>query len=151
MYHKAKNKTRRQAGGLACSRPEDAKSRKPRRGSEQLLKVCAFYAHSFHRRMQQTQPRNVHLSGFFFSCPAMWSMDWAVADWAVAIGIIGSIGTIGIHWIISDPWVWPQTPRFHSHKHRGLVHLGDQVCFVRELGEKRSSKDRARGEDHVML
>lgn len=32
--------------------------------------------------------------------------------------------------------------QFHSHKHRGVVHLGDQVCFVRELGEKRSSKER---------
>lgn len=33
--------------------------------------------------------------------------------------------------------------RFHSHKHRGVVHLGDQVCFARELGEKRSSKETA--------
>ena len=48
-----------------------------------------------------------------------------------------------------EPCVWPQTPRFHSHKHRGVVHLGDQVCFVRELGEKRSSKD-CDCEDHVV-
>ena len=32
--------------------------------------------------------------------------------------------------------------QFHSHKHRGVVHVGDQVCFARDLADRRSAKER---------